>query len=355
MNRATASRTVFVVAVGCLLCPTVASAVRYGTPTIQGRVYVAAEAQPISGIEMQLYMDDGDSVFTADDTMMGAQKTGLDGSYRFEELSATDSYFVVSLSEETDEWIFEDTVSGLQTPGAIYQVIDSFEVPQEVTANPLVNSVAGAVSGSTDQIIGGQRDTYIEVIDGVAEGQLRVNPYQLTSNLQLDMSAGVTGRAVVTWDGADNDAGMVPGAGLGAMDLTFGGHADGIVLKMAVDAAGAGQMATVSLYSNNAQDISTVDVEIPVVGDVEPTGFAYVRFADFVGGADPTSVDAIQLAIDPSMPSLDARFAELGVLGPVTVDFPASVGGTLLPEPGGFAGLLLGWGLVAGVSRRRRK
>ena len=82
---------------------------------------------------------------------------------------------------------------------------------------------------------------------------------------------------------------------------------------------------------------------------MSPADLTYVAFEDFIGDADPAQITAIQLMLDETMPSLDARISGLGLTGANAVSFTAA------PEPSSGILFLLGLGLVArrcGVHRR---
>ena len=295
-------------------------------PSIVGKI----EGGGVSVV--QLYADDGDGVLTASDVMTDSLSTDADGGFVFQDLDTLHEYFVM----------YGAQVSELQRIGDIKSYIDSFDITQTVTSTPVSGFRIDTADGPLDKVLGGVRDLYIEVFSGPAEGQLRSNPYSLTSSLQIDMSAGVSGMAAVTWDGVAG--GMVAENGLN-VDLTNSGAYSGISLGLAVDRAGAGQLLQLIMHS--AGETSMAEVEFPVTPDVSPSSMLYVPFADFVGTADPTQVSSFQLVIDDAKPSLDARITDIGLTGPNPVSFP------VVPEPT-TGGMLVGTLLVACACRRGR-
>lgn len=303
-------------------------------PAIQGQVYDMQSHSGIAGARIELYADDGNAVFDGGDAMVTSVATDANGSYAFGGLG-TQSYFVVH----------DGSTSSLQTPGDIGYLIDEFEITQSVIADPLSVSRTDSISGPAASIIGGTRDLYLEIMGGSADGKLRANPFSLNSNLQLDMAAGVTGRGVVTWDGVPGTAGMDPDHGLN-MDFTGGGLFEGIGVRLAVDAAGEGQMLTLLIHSG-AGNVSSAQVEFPVDPDVDPKVSEYVLFSDFAGTADIENVTAFQLLVDAEVPSLDAQIDVIGLQGPSTVDF------AVVPEPSAL--LLVLAGLVAALGYRGRR
>lgn len=295
-------------------------------PVIRGQVYDMNSQIALPGTQVRLYVDNGDATFSDADTPLRMAITDENGEYEFGDLDPNSSYFVFN-GVETSDLLF---------PGQVSRLIDSFDVTQSVTADPVSGSRMGSAVGPESSILGGYRDLYSEILSGTADGKLRVNPYSMNSNLQIDMSAGVVGKAIVTWDGVQGASGAIPDGNLD-MDFTGGGIYTGISMRLAVDAAGAGQQVELVIHSTNG-GISTAIVEFPVIKSVVPSHVEFVAFEDFVGDADVTDVSAFQLIIDSMSPSLDAQIDVVGLSGPKTVDF------AVIPEP--TAGLLL----VAGIT-----
>lgn len=281
---------------------------------------------------IQLYADNGDGVLNASDVIWQVESSEPDGSFVFENLDMDQNYFVLHNGQ----------VSPLQRLGEIQSFIDTFDITQTLSANPNTGFRVNSAEGPLEMIMGGVRDFYVDILSGTAEAQLRSNPFSRTSNLQIDMSAGVSGMVSVTWDGVRG--GMEPDAGLDA-DLTHGGMYNGISLRLAVDRAGEGQMLKLLLHS--ADGVSEKEIPFPVTPQVSPGSLTYIPFDAFEGTADPTQVTAIQLMVDETKPSLDARISGIGLTGPSPVSFP------IIPEPSGC--VLLGLGLVLGLRQLRRQ
>ena len=327
-------RTLIASVFGCFLfAPSLSAATM---PAIQGTVEFDGGAQPISSIQLALFEDDGNGNFDSGDVPRGTTTSNDDGSYEFSELDPDARYFIVAGGE----------VSELHAPLTEPRIVDSFDITQAVVANPISGGRTDSVSGPGHMILGGHRDLYLEVTGGVAEAKLRANPFSIGSNLQLELSAGVTGLAVVTWDGVAGAAGKEPDAGLGNYDLTNGGMYQGVMMRFAVDAAGGGQPLELRLHSDSG--VSRAEFEFPVIDDVDPVGFAYVPFTQFVGDASPAAVNAIQLVVDAQLPSLDAQIDMVGLTGPAEVNF------VFVPEPGALSLGIYGW-LLTALWRRRRQ
>ena len=303
-------------------------------PGIHGHVFDESSVI-VAGAEVMLYIDDGDGILGASDEKSKSTFTGQDGQYRFDDLNPDNSYFVM----------VENQSSELQSIGDVSSVIDTFDITQSVIATPISVSRMDSTVGPSSIMVGGHRDMYMQIDGGVAEGKLRVNPYSLNSNLQIDMSAGVTGMASITWDGVAGISGITPDHGLD-MDFSEEGKYEGIALRLAVDAAGEGQMLSLVIHSAKGLQ-SVAELEFPVVPDVTPSTLKFVPFTDFVGDADITKVSAFQLIVDAAMPSLDAQIDMIGLAGPNQVDF------VVIPAPTG--GLLALLGFVVSLAYRRRR
>ncbi len=324
------NRTLLCAAVSCCVIFSVPAFA--GTmPAISGQVFDGESG--VYGELVELYLDDGDGSLTHFDTHVAAAMTDAAGRYTFETLDPDGAYFVMHASG-----------ASFVTPGDVRFVIDSFDLTQSVIANPVSGARMSSIGDGGTGVLGGHRDLYLDVLAGPAEARLRVNPFSLNSNLQIDMSAGVSGMASITWDGVDGISGMAPDHGLD-MDFTGGGEYEGVAVRLAVDAAGEGQMLKLIIHSDEANS-SMAELQFPVIENVDPTALAYVPFEEFVGTADLTSVSAFQLLMDETAPSLDAQIDLVGLAGTSTVNFE------VIPEPSSLT--LVGLASVMLLSVRRR-
>ncbi|MBU1665064.1 MAG: hypothetical protein KKG92_06650, partial [Gammaproteobacteria bacterium] len=138
---------------------------------------------------------------------------------------------------------------------------------------------------------------------------------------------------ILTWD--------ANGSGLGGLDITDAGAATGVFIKLLVtdlplvslkfDVVSAGGTSSRSVLFTSA--MSGIDL--------------YVPFADFVGSADFSHLNAFKLTMDGAI-GWDAAFDTIR-----TAVAPLSTSASQLPEPTPLA--LLGLGLVLlGLSQRLR-
>lgn len=283
---------------------------------------------------VQVYADDGDGTFSPfSDSLINSVTTDGSGAYQFDNLDMEMDYFVYTNGES----------SLAQRIGDVKYMIDSFDISQSVIANPNTGFRLSSTTGPAASIIGGFRDLYLDILSGPADGMLRSNPFSRSSNLQIDMSAGVTSMVSVTWDGVAGSDGIIPDSALD-MDFTADGMYHGISLGLAADRAGEGQV--LELHMHSPSGTSTANVVFPYDPNVSPQQLSFVPFSAFVGDADPTDVSAFQMMIDETMPSLDAQINVIGLTGPNEVNFK------IAPEPSSF--LMLIFGLI-GIGQFRRR
>ncbi len=295
-------------------------------PAIQGTVFydqnnngIPNDGEELSGVPVELYLDNGDGHFDLDtDPLVGETVSDDRGFYLFENLEPDGAYFVrrpgVRLTDP--ELLLPTVISPLILPGAADRIIDRFRTQQIISAVPPPPSTAESTKAGLSEleVIGGERDLQAKLISGIGSVDLRVNPFGLEELLEFNQSPGTIGASVVTWDGIDGDAQLVS-MGLGGQDLTSGGRNDGIVMRAGVDDSGAGTTVELRIYQGNSSRYSSVSRELPVTGG-DASGFLFVPFSDFEGPVSPTRVDAIQLRINPLRQGSDGKIDLIAGLGP---------------------------------------
>lgn len=290
----------------------------------------------VSGAVVRLYSDNGDGLFDPlTDTQSGSNLiTGDDGQYAFRDIEAG-QYFVQA----------NDEVSGLLDPTQPLFLIDDFEHSRTVIADPIGPIATSSLAAPFAEVVGGERDLYVELISGVGDIGLKVDPFG-TKVLQYDTSSGVNGRAVVTWDGVDNSGSLKPSMGLNGFDLTNAGRNEAFIFKLGVDATGEGESMTLRIFSESAESYSDLEIPFPVSGGVAEE-MRVVPFAAFDGDVSPESVDAIQLIVGKGRKSIDAQIDYVGLIGVTQQNFEL----TAVPEPASMAMLAIG---LCGLLLRRR-
>jgi hypothetical protein len=291
----------------------------------------------ISGAVVRLYADDGDGMFDpSTDSQSGSDLiTGADGQYSFRNIQEG-KYFVTT----------SDQVSGLLDPTQPLFFIDDFEHARTVYADPMGPIATSSLAAPAAEVIGGERDLYVELISGIGDIGLKVDPYG-TKVLEYDSSSGVDGRAVVTWDGIDNSGSLKPSMGLHGFDLTNNGGNEGFIFKLGVDAAGVGESMTLRIFSETSERYSDLEIPFPVSGGLATT-MAIVPFSEFHGEASAESVDAIQLILGKGKKSIDAQIDFVGLIGVTQQNFVIAA----VPEPSSIVLTVLG---SVGLLLRRRR
>lgn len=341
----------FTCAVGLLCCGHLASA--QTAPSVTGTVFndlnqdgSISTGETLTGVSVQLYEDNGDGLFdSVSDVLVNTQLTDANGWYSFGGLGNDSNYFVIQPTQNIGSIALSQSVSDLLTSADFMMLIDDFGSQQEVTANPRI--AVGATNLTSSTVIGGQRDLFIQHLAGPAESTLYANPYGLNQVLEFNQSAAVVSVATITWDGIDADLTPSPQpGGLGGIDLTEGGRNIAFQFELGIDAAGAGDILTLNIYSNGG--VSTAVVEIPTTNGTA-TATTVVPFSDFIGEGDLTEVDAIQMVLGGQSPSIDMQLGPIELVRSAVTDFSVAS----VPEPS--AAMLGVTGVVSLAFRRRRR
>lgn len=98
-------------------------------------------------------------------------------------------------------------------------MIDDFEEIED--AQILSSTLATTPQQSTldhVSILGGERDAQVVVFSG--GGTMTANTSDAAGHLSSSQPTGLRGRVILSWDGNDNDAGVVNPTGLGGVNLT---------------------------------------------------------------------------------------------------------------------------------------
>jgi hypothetical protein len=291
----------------------------------------------ISGTVVRLYSDNGDGLFDpVTDSQSGSEQiTGADGRYSFNDIEAG-MYFVQAA----------DQVSGLLDPARPSLFIDDFEHSRTVIADPIGPISTSSLAAPFSDVIGGERDLYVELMSGIGDIELKVDAFG-TKVLDYSTSSGVNGRAVVTWDGVDNSGSLKPSMGLNGFDLTKNGELEAFIFKLGVDKTGAGESMTLRIFSESVDKYSDMEILFPVSGGLA-SEMLIMPFSDFQGNASPTSVDAIQLILGKGKKSIDAQVDFVGAIGMTNQDFEFAA----VPEPSSLVLAFLGF---LGILLRRRR
>jgi len=281
----------------------------------------------VAGVTVNLYSDGGDGSFGgtgagSDDTLAGTQPTNGSGNYRFNSLSAG-QYFVeqeaaTGLLQRAGQSVQSVAVTALDAAGVTGSTIDSYDLTTQSVEASSLGSPFDASAVPAPEVIGGERDMYVELTSGTGRVELMSNTFS-PQTLVFAAVSDANGRRLVTWDGPDNDAINLDPTGLGDVDLTEGGASTALRLIMGADHDNG--TATLRIYSG-AGSFSSASVAIPNTGTGAADVTVTVPFSAFAlqagGGADFEHVGAIQLEI-AGVAAVDGEIDDLGLVGPTVL------------------------------------
>lgn len=295
-----------------------------------GNGYDAGEE--VAAAALSLYRDDGDGVFQqGTDQLVTTTTTGIDGRYSFNRLSSG-GYFVFQGAQTVSGSTLKQSVSPLTTfsadaaAGTIVTDIDTFNQTTQQVTDTTNDGVPVVSSVQAPEVIGGERDLFVNLTSNTGAIQLSVNDTTLglPGLLVFGSSGQGDGERRVSWDGLDGNAAVIDDTGLGSVDLTDGGSALGLQLQVGADLAGS--QAVVRLYSNDgvfgvANRFSSATLAIPQTGG-NVSQKEFLPFSDFTvvggGGADFTRVGAIELEITGTA-NIDGQADIVGTVGETNI------------------------------------
>lgn len=285
-----------------------------------------------SGVAVALYRDGGNGQFDnggGDDVVAAPSDiTDVDGRYSFAGVGVG-TYFVKinpGSERQTREGgdVRKVTISAAEAEGVIGRTIDGFETEQSASASPPLPSSTPS-SLSDPNVLGGQRDLYVELTDG-DDRFTRVALQSGDGLLRLASDPDVTGNARVIWDGADSDAANVNPTGLGGLDLsTYEGNTmTGVSLTVGADHADTVVKLKVYTDANNWSEYTTT---VPESEGGRATKTAVFQFATSAtttrgNGADLSNVGAIELTFE-GVSAVDGQVSVIELVGltPKRADF----------------------------------
>ncbi|XZE35550.1 SdrD B-like domain-containing protein [Pirellulaceae bacterium SH501] len=283
----------------------------------------------LSGVTVALFRDGGNATYESgagtiaagDDVLVGtttsAATTGL---YSFT-VNQAGTYYVVqtsasgSLIQRPNARVQTITVTSGQVAGVSVQTIDSFDTTsQTVTAstsgtNPDFNSIAAA------EALGGERDLFANATSGSIS--IEVDNPSTTNQVVFNVGAGANGTRQIVYDGADGDGQVLDNTGLGGVDLTSGGTANGFRLTIGGEAG-----TSITITVNSGANASSRTVSIPTTAGGAPTDILEVLFSDFTTsagtGADFEDVGAITFEVT-GPDAADATIDLIETFGPTVL------------------------------------
>jgi uncharacterized repeat protein (TIGR01451 family) len=291
-----------------------------------------SSGEEVASASLSLYRDNGDGIFQqGSDELVSSTTTGVDGRYSFNRLSAG-GYFVFQGAQTVSGSTLTQMVSPLTTfssdavAGTIVTAIDTFNQTTQQVTDTTNDGVPVTTSVSAPEVIGGERDLFVNLTSSTGAIQLSVN--DTTLGLPGLLVFGSTGQGDgerrVSWDGFDNNAAVIDDKGLNSIDVTDSGTALGLQLQVGADLAGS--QAVVRLYSDDgafgsANRYSSATLAIPQTGG-KVSQKEFLAFSSFTatsgGGADLSSIGAIELEITGTA-NIDGQADIVGTVGQTNI------------------------------------
>jgi uncharacterized repeat protein (TIGR01451 family) len=286
---------------------------------------VTLQNNPVEGAQVNLWQDDGDGLFDDQvDTPIESVTTTAGGVYRFDRLPEGD-YFVEQIAQTAGSVDLGRFVTGLipvsalQAEGTDGTEIDNFADPQQVIQ---ADSGTPIASDATDHAgaLGGERDLIAELTQG-GSGQMVILDSQM-GRLQFTSSVDAQGRFTAIYDGDDDDGDTLDPTGLGGVDLTNSDTTN--FLKLRVRANQANTTVKVRIHTDATHFSESDPFTIPgtaqdtvVVFAFDPDDFTALGSA---GGADFTSVGAIEVIAETGTNGTSGQIDVLGTFGEIEIE-----------------------------------
>lgn len=184
--------------------------------------------------------------------------------------------------------------------------IDAFSAETQNLSVDTNNATDGSYTAHDSSIMGLERDATLELISGTSTCSLDINAGS-SGVVAFSAGSGSQLKAVITWDGDDDDADTLDPTGLGGIDLEDSTN-DGIIITV-YDWEGNSIDLTLTIYTD-ASNYSTAVLEMRGGGTISPPGQDYALsfdddFVDTGSGANLTNVGAIVLEIETASSGAD--------------------------------------------------
>ena len=293
---------------------------------IQGVVYhdanndgiVGSAETRLSGIPIQLFLDNGDGVLGNTDTLKATATSGANGSYSLSAATAG-TYFVVQNSEPAgfvqrqNQRIQKVTLAASDIAIADKLVLDTFNTTQQVVNASFPGATPNSSSLTAPESVGGERDVFVDATAGTVS--VAANGTPKPGELVFDVGAGANGKRVVSYDGVDGTSNL-NATGLNNLDLTSAGEANAFRFQIGGE---AGTRLIIRVYSG--ANVSTREVPIPTTPGANATSDLIVPFSEFSSsagsGANFAAIGAIELEVT-GPEAADAIVNAFSTVGPTT-------------------------------------
>jgi uncharacterized repeat protein (TIGR01451 family) len=287
---------------------------------------VSIGGTPVVGASVQLFLDDGDSVFEpgAGDSQVGAAEvTNAAGRYTFDRLAAG-NYWVRQPAQTVGAIDLGLAVSSLinissaESDGILDETLDPFDdsPAQSVQAADVIGTIAASAVDNPN-VVGDERDLIVELTDGAAGEFVQLDSQQ--NRLLITSTTNAQGEFTVVYDGNDDDGDTLNATGLGGIDLTDAGVNTAIKVRIRADQTGANLRLRLFTDATHFSDSQPLNFAIPGT-NVDTDAIFY--FEDFVAGtgaagaASAASVGAMQMVVETTTDATNGRVTLLGVFRP---------------------------------------
>jgi len=280
-------------------------------------VVEAAETR-LSGIPVQLFLDNGDGVFGSSDILKASTTSGANGGYSLTAESAG-TYFVFQNSEPAgfvqrqSQRVQKVTLAANDIAISDKLVLDTFNTTQQVVNASFPGATPNSSALAAPEAVGGERDIFVDATAGTVS--IAANGTPKPGELVFDVGAGANGKRVVSYDGVDGTSNLNP-TGLSNLDLTASGTANAFRFQIGGE---PGTRLIIRVHSG--ANVSTREVAIPTTPGALATSDLIVPFSDFStssgSGANFAAVGAIELE-DTGPDAADAIVNAFSTIGPTT-------------------------------------
>ena len=277
----------------------------------------AAETR-LSGIPVQLFLDNGDGVFGSSDVLKASTVSGANGTYSLS-AEAAGTYFIFQNSEPAgfvqrqSQRVQKITLGANDIAISDKLVLDTFNTTQQVVNASFPGATPNSSALAATEAIGGERDIFVDATAGTVS--IAANGIPKPGELVFDVGAGANGKRVVSYDGVDGSSNLDPN-GLNGLDLTAAGTANAFRFQIGGE---PGTRLIIRVHSG--ANVSTREVAIPTTPGALATADLIVPFSDFStsagSGANFAAVGAIELEVT-GPDAADAIVNAFSTIGPTT-------------------------------------
>jgi uncharacterized repeat protein (TIGR01451 family) len=278
----------------------------------------------LSGVGIALFRDGGNGTYDnggGDDIASGTTTSAVTtGNYSFSVNTAGIYYLVqtttpTGLIQRPSQRVQTIVVTPTQIAGVSLTTIDTFDTTAQSVSASSPGSTPTFTATSATEAIGGERDMFVDATAGTIS--MQADTPSTTNYLAFDVGAGANGTRTLSYDGADSNAQVLATNGLGGVDLTSAGAAEGFRFAIGGEAG-----TSITITVNSGANASSVTVAIPTTSGASPSATLDVPFSSFTTssgtGATFTSVGALTFSVT-GPDAADAIIDNIATYGPSVI------------------------------------